>query len=417
MKTAGIVAEYNPFHNGHLYQLKKTKEETGADFIVIVMSGDFVQRGFPAFLSKWERVKMALSCGADLVVELPTRYATASAEFFAAGAIALLENTGTDCFCFGSESGDIRSMEKIADYIHKDCDDFNKAIAQFTKSGLSYPAARSQALLSCFPKNEVSDLSSLLSSPNNILGIEYLKALYRFQSKMTPYTIQRVCTGYHEADISSASKEQMIINSATAIRNAVQTENNLDPIRQSMPLSALEVLENLPSDLFPISPDALSDFLFYKLQTTSPEQLTEYMDISPDLARTIFNKRNNFENFTQFSQLLKSRQLTQTRINRALLHLILNLKNYTLKGLTAKETVPYVRVLGFRKSAACIMKRAKENGIPVITKLADAKILLSKSAYDMLSEDLFASALYKRLVFSQSGIHLPNEFQKTPIIF
>lgn len=416
LKTVGIVAEYNPFHNGHLYQLGEAKRLSGADFAVAIMSGSFVQRGTPAFLDKMNRTKMALESGIDLVIELPVRYATASAEYFSMGAISLLENLGIiDSLCFGSECGDTMSMKIIAEYIQKDCDDFNKSIAKHVKNGFSFPAAREKALFEHCKSIPEETVRNIICSPNNILGIEYLKALSYLSSNITPFTVRRKQTGYHDPSLEIAPDEDYSIHSATAIRSALEKYTDLKAIQASVPDNVYQLLEQTKT--YPVTPNLLSDMLYYAIATSTVEELSSILDITPDLARTIKNCLPEFENFEQFIFVLKSKQFTYTRISRCLLHIILGIQNYHLKGLTSKEIAPYARVLGFRRPASILLKEAKQKSrIPIITKMADAKNILDSSAYQMLSEDIFATSLYNRLVFQSFGIKGKHDIQTSPII-
>lgn len=414
-KTVGIIAEYNPFHNGHLYQLQEAKRLSRAEFSVVIMSGSFVQRGTPAFLDKINRTRMALLNGADLVIELPVRYATGSAEFFSIGAVSLLHNLRiVDYICFGSESGNINAMKKIADYIQKDCDDFNNTIANFVKNGTSYPEARQTALLEHCSSVDASTLNEIIASPNNILGIEYLKAITYLQSPIQPLTVKRAQTGYHDPALQTGKAENTI-NSATAIRSCLEKAMPLDTIQQSVPDSVYAVLKELST--YPVSSYGLSDMLYYALATKSIEEIASYQDITFDLARTIKNNLHKFENYEQYINILKTKQYTFTRISRCLLHILLGIQKYQLKGMTSQEIAPYARVLGFRKESSKILKCIKKEGtIPLITKMADAKDILSPSAYEMLCEDIFATDLYHRLIFQSFHTKGKNDIQTSPLI-
>ena len=224
LKTTGIIVEYNPLHPGHIYHMEQTRKQTGADYLIAVMSGSFVQRGAPALLDKYTRTRMALLAGADVVIELPVCFATGSAGDFAAGAVSLLDKLGcVDVLCFGSESGDISLFKKTATLLQCESAAFSNALKKALKSGLSFPAARQQALLLCLdmakdmpstacPDNNstAEQIVALLSSPNNLLGLEYTLALLRRNSSIRPFTISRVGSGYHDplggaADFPSAS--------------------------------------------------------------------------------------------------------------------------------------------------------------------------------------------------------------------
>jgi predicted nucleotidyltransferase len=227
MKTIGIVAEYNPFHNGHLYQLQASRGQTGADCAVVVMSGNYTQRGEPAIVDKWARAEMALHSGADLVIELPVAYAMGSAEYFAYGAVKLLDSlNAVNMICFGSEAGSIEKLSAAAAILADEPESYKSYLKDYLSKGLSFPAARQKAI-SSYCKNTYGkdDLSSLLKSPNNILGIEYLKALRRLKSNIVPMTIERVGNEYNQAELTGK------MSSATSIRKTIR-ENTWNDARE-----------------------------------------------------------------------------------------------------------------------------------------------------------------------------------------
>lgn len=416
MKIIGIIAEYNPFHNGHFYQIQEARRLCKADYCIVIMSGSFVQRGTPAFIDKMTRAKMALHNGADLVLELPVRYATGSAEFFSTGAVSLLHNLGIVHFlCFGSESGNILEMKKIADYIQKDCDEFNNCVQISVKKGCSFPEARQIALERYCNFTSSETIKELISSPNNILGIEYLKALSFTNSNIQPVTIQRKQTGYHDLSLSPSLQEGPSIHSATAIRSCLEQRKDLKQIHDSVPASVFSLLEHTTT--YPIPASMLSDMLYYVLATSSIEKLSEYLDVTADLARSMKKNLTLFESFEQYILVLKSKQFTYTRISRCFLHILLGIKTYHLKEKTPMEIAPYARILGFRRDASSLLKEAKKmSSIPMITKMADAKDVLTPAAYEMLCEDIFATDLYHRLIYQAFQVKRKNDIQTTPVI-
>jgi len=232
MKILGIIAEYNPFHNGHNYQIQKAKQITNADAIVVIMSGNFVQRGEPAILDKWTRTHMALCSGADIVIELPVIYATASAEYFAYAAVKLFHDMGiiTD-ICFGSELGEIVPLQQIAKLLLQETEQFRNILKQQLQNGVSYASARAIALSKIYPNSE-----ALLSQPNNILAIEYLKALLKLDSHISPHTIARKNSDYNSITLSHQN-----MASASALRNAI-AQNNIKQISHYMPSECYNIL-------------------------------------------------------------------------------------------------------------------------------------------------------------------------------
>ena len=341
MKVVGLIAEYNPFHNGHQYHIEQALKLTGADAALIIMSGNHVQRGAPAFLPKHLRAEAALQCGAAAVFELPVCYSTGSAEYFALGAVSFLELLGcVDSICFGAETDDIRILQEIAKILVEEPAEYRKFLQEGLKSGLTFPTARQHALANYTGK---SDLTFYLGQPNNILGIEYLKALLRLKSSIAPYALKRSGSGYH--DLSTDSE----FSSASAIRNLLlQTEEPDSSLFKLLPQRTVSILSQNWNKRYPVCTDDYSLLLKYKLLSETTESLNEYMDITEDLANRIIRHRNQLLSFDQFCNLLKTKQLTYTRISRALLHIILGIRKTELEQYAIHHYHGYARLLGFR---------------------------------------------------------------------
>lgn len=410
MKAAGFIAEYNPFHNGHLYHINKVKELTGADYIVVVMSGDFTQRGIPALINKHSRAKMALKAGADLVLELPSYYATGSAEYFASGAIALLDKLGIiDCICFGSECGNIKILTDIAQILNNEPEQLSDAIQSGIRQGLSYPLARANAIGEFIPDSY--EHVEALSSPNNILGIEYIKALLKRNSSITPYTNFRMGAGYHDKMLS----ENM--SSALSIRQSLLENNSLEMIETSVPEFAYTIMQKHFFKTFPIYSDDISLVLKYKLLLDEPNGYTDYVDISEDLSAKIKKNIKKYKSFNQFCDLLKSKDITYARVSRCLTHILLNHKKEALEQYINHDYIFYGRILGLRKDATELLSALKMNAeIPIISKLADAKKSLSPLGIQMLEEDIRASQIYDALLSDKFNAKPIHEYSKEIMI-
>ncbi|MEG2513315.1 MAG: nucleotidyltransferase [Acetivibrio sp.] len=391
MKITGVIVEYNPFHNGHQYHLQKARELTGADFIVAIMSGDFVQRGTPAVTDKYTRAHMALLNGADVVYELPSVYATASAETFAYGAVShlnALENI--DFLCFGCESLDFSLMNNVAKILVEEPEEYRVLLRKKLAEGFSYPIARKTSLLPLLPDYPQKELLSFLESSNNILGIEYMKALYRMHSSIKPFLLKREGALYQAEELPFTS----FFPSATALRKTYRETSSLADFQNYVPQNVLSLLAESENRCFPMDIDDFSDLLYYKLQFSSLEDLLTYADITPDLAKRIFNKKNEFKLISTFSYLIKTKQNTFTRIQRVLLHILLNIK----------KEVPlpsYLRLLGFRKSATKIIDSSL-SAVPIITKVADYP--------DLLKQDLACTNLYNYMVYKKFNYTIANDF-------
>ena len=423
MKTAGIIAEYNPFHKGHEYQIRYTKEKLKADYVIVAMSGDYVQRGTPALISKHARAEMALRCGADLVLEMPVSVSTASAEAFAMGGVSLLDGLGVvDMLCFGSESGEISALKELAEILVEEPEEYKKLLKSFLSEGLTFPAARSQALTEYFknPRNFSGDdfdgvltpllneVTQILNTPNNILGIEYCKALLRLNSRIIPHALLRKGSGYHDTDFSLLSDEKF--PSASGIRNLMKKSEkagqSADFSRLIPSASISGFLDSLEKGAW-LSDSALDLPLHYKLLLESEETLQMYPDLSDALIRRILKSRNQYEGFSQFADLLKTRDITRSAICRSLVRIFLNQKT------KAPGHIPYARVLGFRKNSAPLLSQIKKNSsIPLITKAADASSILDENALQLFHETCEASNLYEMLLCHKTGLPFIHEMKK-----
>lgn len=406
MSVVGIIAEYNPFHKGHAFHIAKAKEITGADYAVVVMSGDFVQRGEPAIIDKYSRVRMALQGGADLVLELPVYYSTASAESFAAGAILLLEKLGIiDFVCFGSEQGELQSFQAIADTLLEEPEEYRSSLQCYLKQGYSFPKARSLALGS----------EQILETPNNILALEYCKAIKKYHCHMKPVTIAREQADYHDTGIHQG------ISSATAIREAMHHQIPVD----ALPDSSIRILkeyyehDNAPTPTCPIYLEDCRELLFYKIMEQT-KYLQQYGDITPQLADRMTNLFSLSNTLAEYGSNIKNKSLTAARINRCFMHILLNIKKEHRKRAYEEGSIFYGRLLGFRNSSAFLLRLIQKAGqIPVITKVADGSRQLAKHtmpsiAHTMWQQDIHASHIYQLLVSHKYGTMVPNEYQHAP---
>ena len=409
MKVSGVITEYNPFHNGHKYQLDKIREETHSDYIIVAMSGNFVQRGTPAFLDKYLRTEIALKCGADLVLEIPVIGATASAESFANAGVSILNSTGVVSYlCYGVEKkSDI--ISKIASFLRNPSTKFNEKLATYTKSGDSFPVARAKALCNFFPDEEKAAVEDILKTPNNILGIEYEKVLK--STSISGHQIKRIGEDYHSTNLSSA------FASASAIREAVFNDYSLSDIGKYVPKEMYEILKTSTSNFNTcVKPDDISQLLYYKLILGMQNSFDSYLDCTDELSAKICNNIYQFESFTQFSSLLKSKNYTLTRINRVLTHILLDIKK---TDTLPENNAPYLRVLGFKKGSSALLHEIKEKAsAPLITKVADASSQLSPHSYEIFKKDIFASDLYRSIATKSdtSVINKSNEYTKGLII-
>lgn len=429
MTVTGIIAEYNPFHTGHAYHLEQARKSTGADYIIVVMSPDFVQRGEPAVFDKYTRTKMALENGADLVLELPVSYAAGSAEYFARGGVSVLNGLGVvDYLCFGCETPDAASLRDTARILLEEPGEYRPALKEGLKKGLTFPQARQaalQAYLNSLPAHscrkphplakapdEVPNgerETELLSSPNNILGLEYCKAILELSSSIRPHPILRTGSAFSSPDLTGA------FCSAAAIRRSLTCSCTDELLKKYIPDCVWEDFQAarkallLPGDLLPL--------LIQKLIYT--EDFEHILDVSPDLADRI--RTNRFlcpgKSYEDIVGLLRTKQVTDARIRRALLHIILDITTEDLDSFRQTGTAFYARVLGFRRDAAPLLHAIKKSsGFPLLTKMSRASDQLDETGQKMLRQDFSASHLYRSLQSIKYSLPFRTEYEHSPIL-
>lgn len=413
MKTVGIIAEYNPFHNGHAYQIRKAKELTKADYCIIVMSGDFVQRGAPALMDKHLRAESALANGADLVLELPVCYSISSAEHFARGAVALLDQLGVvDSLCFGSECGDIQVLTDFARALLDETPVFKRILDQELRTGHTYPQARNTALEAAAP--HLTSNINVLTSSNNILGIEYCKALLFWKSAIAPYTVKRTGASYHDNSLDVG------FCSALAIRESFRQDGAPENLAKQIPAASLKLMKEHYQKSYPVFADDFSLLTQYSLLSGEASGYTEYPDIDKELSDRILKLLPRYRDFRSFCDLLKSKNRTYVRISRSLLHILLDIRKEDLQRYGQEGWVFYARMLGFRESASPLLSAIKQKSrIPLLSKLADAEKQLAPIALSMLEKDIYASHIYQSVVrYKYPDADLLSEINeyKTPII-
>lgn len=411
MRVTSIISEYNPFHEGHKYHMENAKKITNSDYLVVIMSGNFTQRGTPAILDKYARTKQALLNGADLVLELPVCFATASAESFAFGAVSILEKLGVVNFLvFGSESGDLESVQKVAGFLSDESPEYKKRLQFFLKQGLSFPKARAAALEEFFTGWD----KSFLSSSNNILGIEYCRALKYFNSHIVPMTITRKDNLYNDSELAQTGK----FSSATAIRKALTDNNvNFDILTSYLPESSLEIIKSNWNISCPVTANHFSLLLKYKLLLETKDTLIHYLDVTSDLADRIYHNLNFYKDFDSFCNLLKTKELTHTRISRSLLHILLDIRKTDYECIRNNGYGTYGRILGFRKKASPLLHEIKKSSsIPLISKVSDSVRELDGIALTMLEKDIHAAHIYESIITDRFGQSFKNEFQRQLII-
>ena len=415
MKTLGIITEYNPFHNGHLYHLFKAKEITRADYVVAVMSGNFLQRGEPAIINKWVRTKMALNAGVDLIIELPFVFSTQDANGFAFGAVKLLDSLKIiDYLCFGCETDNLDTLYSISNFLHVEPQKYKELIVYYSKNGYEFPKARSQALceyhrifgIEGLEKISTLELSKLLKYPNNILALEYIKHLLNLKSKIKPIAIKRIGASYHQKNIKGK------ISSATSIRNEIL--NNLSPpktdlfilndkIKSTIPPSGFSVLESeLREGRGPITLDSYRQSIFAILRRMSSDDIFRIQGVTEGLENRIEKASLKSYTIEQLINAIKTRRYTRTKIQRIILHIMMNLSKGDI-SIFNKYGPLYARVLGFSKKGKTLLRAIKKNSsTPLISKLSNylRQIIyeesnrVQNSLVKMLDYDILATDIY-----------------------
>lgn len=387
-KVLGIVAEYNPFHNGHLYQLNYSKKITNSKYSVAVISGNFTQRGSTSLIDKWSKAEMAIKNGIDLIIELPLLYSISSAENFADGAIKILNSLGiVDYISFGTESGDISSLKTISDILVSEPEKYKSFLTAELNMGLSFPKARENALSMYFHNSKVN--ANILSSPNNILGVEYLKALKKYNSSIIPLTLKRTSVDYNETTYKND------IASSTAIRNIVKNKK-FDILSKVIPQSSFSLInENIKNGH--IVPD-LSVFekeIIYNLRKMSIKDISNLPDVNEGLEYSIKKAVNSCNTIDELLSNIKSKRYTITRLQRILLYSLLEITKDDMD--ISKKITPYIRILGFNNNGKYLLSKiAKENpNLEIITSVK--KFLDSSNNYyskKLLEKDILATNIY-----------------------
>lgn len=432
MSTVGIVCEYNPFHKGHLYQIEQAKKLTGADHVVCFMSGNFLQRGIPALADKFTRAEAAVRCGVDVIFEIPFVYSTASARDYATAAVTMMDMSGAiDYISFGAETDDLSPLSQIAGIVENEPPQVSDSIRRSMASGMTYGAARAAAIGEYLQGKDIarkdssnnsssspeSNISSVMSSPNNILAIEYLAALKRIGSKIKPVIIKRLISDYN------SSEAVHDICSASAIRSLLGN-SDIKTIERHVPEECYRILNTNYRKTFPVFEDHMSSLLAaarllygrYDI-SSSLSSSGEIVDMDQDLYNRM-SKIDSDMSFSDTAKSLKSRNYTLTHIQRALLHYVMQLTKTDYDSYKSDGWIYYLRLIGLNARAGGIVKQIKKNSdIPVITRAPEAASKLSTTGKSMFGYDIKSTAIYNSLVCSAYGTKLKNEYEHTiPVI-
>ncbi|NLV63912.1 MAG: nucleotidyltransferase [Clostridiaceae bacterium] len=410
MNVLGIVSEYNPLHSGHVYHIAASREKIGATHVVCVMSGNFVQRGEPAVVDKWARAKMALHSGVDLVLELPVVFACASAEIFARGAVRILDKTGiVDYLGFGSEQGEIETLKHIASVLVEEPSEFRLLLKDYLKQGLSFPAAREKAVTGYL--NDIPE--DIMNKSNNILAIEYLKALIASGSGIKPVTIKRKGSAYQDSIITES------FSSATAIRHFLKEAGSVsDPVLNgNLPSQTRSVLgEYFENSRGPVFPEDFADIIIYLIRTIGPAKLKHTPDVNEGLESRLISAAFKAGTLDDLIETSATSRYPSTRIKRILFNTLLGITTTDLKSILADEACGYIRILGFNERGRELLQRMQDTAaIPVITKTAKYRSALTGLSKKMFEYDVRATDVYV-LAFNDRSQRGGDQDFTTPIV-
>ncbi|MEW8955050.1 nucleotidyltransferase [Clostridium sp.] len=403
MKISAIISEYNPFHSGHLYHIKKTKSLTEDSKLIVLMSGNFTQRGIPSMIDKWNRAKIAVLNGADLVLELPTLFSLSSAEFFAKGAVSILNGLNSiDYLSFGSEWGDINNITLISEILSNEPLKYKSLLKGYLNKGLPFTTSRNLALKDYLKENSMSSntIDNIISSPNNILAIEYCKSLIKLNSNIKPLTIERIGGGYNDSSLNP------VFSSATSIRDHLRHNKDLNPLKSHMPKASYDILSTLKDNNYDfVFEEKIFPFIKYKL-LCNKNNLSLIPEASEGLDNKILKELINSSSLNELILKIKSKRYTYTRISRILCQYFVGIENYDI--LSLRESYPdYIRPLAFNENGIKILKNIKLN--------SETKILsrVPKDNNPFLQLDLLGTRAYSLLC---NTIEENSDFLTPPFI-
>ena len=421
MVTAGIIAEYNPFHKGHQYHIEETRKKTNADYVIVVMSGDFVQRGEPAIADKYFRTELALKGGVDLVLEIPAVYATASAEYFATAGVKLLHQLHcVDYLSFGSEWASVDDYELYVQLLVEESPEYQSHLQEGLRQGKSFPLARMDALCQIMEKQgrNREEIKSFLSEPNHILGLEYMKSLRRLQSDIVPVTVGRRGAGYHEEKIIEG------FPSATSLRLELK-KGRSTIINGGMYTGAEQLVDRYMRGDF-VQWEDLMPYLEYIYMTefrfarwSDENNNLDYFGVDDEMCRRFSNQFQLGYYFEELIGHLHTKRLTDATWRRGLLHMVLKMKDYDFLKKAAEIPVPYARVLGFSGKATPLLKKIREKArLDVIQKPSMGRRLYPQGSIEaeIIGMDILAADLYEQIAAKKSSRKFRPELTRQQVI-
>lgn len=403
MKACGLIVEYNPFHNGHLYHIEQTKKKTNANCIVAIMSGSFLQRGEPAIIDKYHRTRIALELGVDVVLELPYAFSVQSSDLFAKGSVHTLNELGVDSICFGSESGHINDFINMHTKKNENKTTYTSYLKYYLHKGYSYPSANKQATQKIGMDSNLIDLTA----PNNILGFSYVQTILDNHLPITPVTIKRIKNNYHDKKIQSS------LASASSIRKQLEKDSDIytPEIMQTMPIETINLLLNYKNKTGVWHEwELYFKLVYYRVLTMSAQELSLIHGIDEGIENRIIETIKEASSFNNWVKAIKTKRYTWARIQRMFTHLLTNTKKTELEHLHELKSVPYIRLLGATKTGRNYLnEQKKELRVPLITSL-------NKNQHPFLSIEERATNAYYSILPPNIRKELHHQDIKGPII-
>lgn len=375
MNILGIIAEYNPFHNGHLYHLESAKKQINADYTICVMSGNFIQRGEPALINKFIRSDMAVKNGIDLVIELPVYYSNATAEKFAYAGVKLLNECNANYISFGCETDNIKALTSVSTLLSNETYEYQTELKKQLNLGLSYPVARSKVITKL-----LNISSNIINQPNNILAIEYLKAISTINPLMLPIPVQRVDSNYYDTN----SKTNIL--SATGIREKLKSSENIDIF---IPGNSLSLLKN------PIFFEDFEQLILFSLRKLSLNELKDLPDVTEGLENRIFSAILTSSSIIELIGKIKTKRYPLTRIKRILISSLLSLSKQDLSLFDKSGGPQYIRVLACNEKGKELLSFISKNSkLPIVTSVSKFLSTANELQNKMLTKDILATNIY-----------------------
>ena len=399
MKFCAIICEYNPFHNGHAYQIKKAREISGCEGILCIMGGNFSQRGEPCITDKYTRAKMAIAGGADVVVQIPTYLCSTNAEIFAKTGVKIaLSFKNVTHLCFGSECGDINSIVELATLLHKEPAFFKALIKQNLSLGYSLGMSKTKAIKECIDNNSIKFsnpkvINTLLDYPNNILAVEYVRALLASKDKhIQPITIQRIGSddSYNDCDFK--------LSSATTIRSALHSSKKMWNVRKYIPNVPYRILAERLSTVSIPDMSTFSQLALYKLSTTNAMELQSNYDVVEGIENKLIQTARESLNYESFVEISSNRRFSIPRINRITIATLLNLRNEYVKHIYDIDYLPYVKVLAIKNKDDIISSITNSKSTIVLRKLDAIKAQQDQYGKILMYAEDRANILYSMLL-------------------